>query len=378
MEFTETVKKILKHIDDLNIQRNTDKFSHIVKLIKGDKEPDEFEKPLIDEILKYARSDEYKGEDILGMFFNEFNYLQKKHDKGQVFTPKHIADLICKTMDITEEDSILDAACGTGILLTSTIPYKVRGLYGVEFTEDIAEMAAANMTIRSDVVAEVISGDTRSTEISDWIKSKAITKVLMNPPYENKFGCIPIVINVLKSVKPGTKCVFILPDKKFEKASKSQKKEIFEKNNLTKIVKLPKDTFYGVGVETSLFYFVAGEPQGETIWTTYIEESGLCPVKNRQPEDRKGLWRAKEDSLAEMINSQKEGVEIKSAEHLSYQMPEKPFEIYEEDFELAAFKYTLYKNKAKLPENTDEWLLLVNRLASLVDPERMEKVINNG
>ena len=179
MEFTETVKKILKHIDDLNIQRNTDKFSHIVKLIKGDEEPDEFEKPLIDEILKYVRSDEYKGEDILGMFFNEFNYLQKKHDKGQVFTPKHIADLICKTMDITEEDSILDAACGTGILLTSTIPYKVRGLYGVEFTEDIAEMAAANMTIRSDVVAEVISGDTRSTEISDWIKSKAITKVLM-------------------------------------------------------------------------------------------------------------------------------------------------------------------------------------------------------
>ena len=45
------------------------------------------------------------------------------------------------------------------------------------------------------------------------MKDKNITKVLMNPPYEKKYGCLTIVGNVLESVPVGTKCAFILPDK---------------------------------------------------------------------------------------------------------------------------------------------------------------------
>ena len=33
-----------------------------------------------------------------------------------------------------------------------------------------------------------------------------ITKVLMNPPYERKYGCMKIVKNVLDSVPKGTPC----------------------------------------------------------------------------------------------------------------------------------------------------------------------------
>lgn len=37
-------------------------------------------------------------------------------------------------------------------------------------------------------------------KLSEWIESKGITKVLMNPPFERKYGCIPIVKTFLDSV----------------------------------------------------------------------------------------------------------------------------------------------------------------------------------
>ena len=41
----------------------------------------------------------------------------------------------------------------------------------------------------------------RSDSACEWVSSKPITKVLMNPPYENKYGCMTIVENVLDSVQ---------------------------------------------------------------------------------------------------------------------------------------------------------------------------------
>lgn len=69
------------------------------------------------------------------------------------------------------------------------------------------------MLIHKDGKTNLEQLDTRTEEACEWIKSKKITKVLMNPPYERKYGCLKIVENVLKSVPVGTKCAFILPDK---------------------------------------------------------------------------------------------------------------------------------------------------------------------
>lgn len=73
------------------------------------------------------------------------------------------------------------------------------------------------MLIHKDGKTNLEHLDTRYTEACDWIKSKPITKVLMNPPFESKYGCIDIVKNVLDNVKIGTDCAFILPDKNLKK-----------------------------------------------------------------------------------------------------------------------------------------------------------------
>ena len=67
----------------------------------------------------------------------------------------------------------------------------------------------------------------------------------MNPPFEEKYGCMKIVTNVLDSVPAGTKCAFILPDKKLEKHGG---KKLLKKHSLEKIIKLPEKTF-NEGVE---------------------------------------------------------------------------------------------------------------------------------
>ena len=217
------------------------------------------------------------------------------------------------------------------------------------------------MMIHKDGKTNLEQMDTRSDEACAWIASKPITKVLMNPPYENKYGCIKIVENVLDNVKPGVDCAFILPDKKLEKVSKKAIKRILSNHRLTKIIKLPEPLF-SVGVTTSVFVFKAGEPQnGQEIFGCYIEDDGLETVKNQGRHDVKGKWEAIEDYWIDSISKLRDTEHhtdqwINPSEHLSYQMPEKPFEISEEDFKKTAMDYICFKNGIDTKEFSEKLL----------------------
>ena len=180
---------------------------------------------------------------------------------------------------------------------------------------------------------------------SDYIlTSSPITKVLMNPPFESKYGCLTIVGNVLKCVPRNTLCAFVLPDKKLEKDSKGKK--LLEHSTLLKIIKLPEKVF-SEGVTTSIFVFQAGVPHGnKEIFGCYIAEDGLETVKNQGRQDVKNRWRKIEDEWIDIIRKQSGNDTIQwinPAEHLSYQIPEKPFEIFEEDFTKTMMDYLMFK-----------------------------------
>ena len=254
------------------------------------------------EISKNINSNEWNGEDVMGIFFNEFNRYKKKSESGQIFTPEHITDFMYKALDVDKSDYILDATCGSGGFLVKAMAnmiheaggmetyeakdIKANHLYGIEIDREIYALACANMMIHRDGRTNLERMDTRQDKAVDWMKQKPITKVLMNPPYENKYGCMTIVENVLNSVKPGTMCGFILPDKKLEKASKRQMTRILKHHRLEKVMKFPEDLFLGVGVTTSLFIFEAGKPQnGQEIFACYMKDDGLVTVKNKGRHD---------------------------------------------------------------------------------------------
>lgn len=105
------------------------------------------------EISECVNSNEWRGEDVMGIFFNEFNRYKKKSEAGQVFTPEHITDFMYKILDVNKDDYILDATCGSGGFLVKAMANMIREaggmqadaaaeiksnhLYGIEFDREI-------------------------------------------------------------------------------------------------------------------------------------------------------------------------------------------------------------------------------------------------
>ena len=317
----------------------------------------------VTEISDCLNSDAWRGEDVMGIFFNEFNRYKKKSESGQVFTPEHITDFIYRILEVNQDDRVLDATCGSGGFLVKAMAnmideaggvntekareIKQNQLFGIEFDREIYALACANMLIHKDGKTNLEQLDARSEEAGKWISSQNITKVLMNPPFERKYGCMDIVENVLDNVPPHTPCAFIMPDKKLEKTGKKQKERILKKHRLKKVIKLPEDLFFGIGITASIFVFEAGVPQDDKeFFACYMKSDGLATVKNKGRHDVYGKWAAIEKHWVEVIERQS-GEDtcqwMDPAKHLSYQMPQKPFEIFEEDFRKTAMDYLMFQ-----------------------------------
>lgn len=81
------------------------------------------------------------GEDVAGIFFSEFSRYKKKADAGQVFTPRHIAQLATRLLDITENDVVLDATCGSGALLLTAAHLTNCEIVGAELFKNVYSLA---------------------------------------------------------------------------------------------------------------------------------------------------------------------------------------------------------------------------------------------
>ena len=328
----------------------------------------------VTEISDSINSDYWNGEDVMGIFFNEFNRYKKKSESGQVFTPDHITSFMYRLIEVNKDDVVLDAACGSGAFLVKAMCIMIREaggvntnkakqikrkqLYGIEFDREIYALACANMLIHKDGKTNLTQIDSRTQAACSWIKSKPIKKVLMNPPFENKYGCMTIVENVLDSVPRRTKCAFILPDKKLEKIGKAKPKRILQHHTLQKIIKLPEKLFFNAGITTSVFVFDSGIPQnGKDIFGCYIENDGLETVKNLGRQDIKDRWSEKENYWINVIQKQSGNDTIQwinPSEHLSYQLPEPEFDVSEVDFIKTTVDYLFFEdntNVKKFGEN---------------------------
>ena len=324
----------------------------------------------VDFISNLINSKNWNGEDVMGIFFNEFNRYKGKSENGQVFTPYHITSLMYRIIDVdVSHDRILDAACGSGAFLTKAMSNMIREvgglgtkkaskimstqLYGIEIDKRIFSLACANMLIHKDGKTNLEQMDSTTQEACEWIKSKAITKVLMNPPYERKCHPEIIVKNVLDNVKPHSTCAFLLPDKKLEKLPPKSVENILKKHRLLKIIKLPEKTF-DEGVTASIFVFESGIPQNnEEIFTCYIKEDGLERVKNQGRQDIKHKWKDIENKWIEIIKKQSGDESIKWIDPrkcLSYQKDDIPFEVCEENFVKTMADYLMFKEELDVKE----------------------------
>lgn len=351
------------------------------------------------EISECINSNEWRGEDVMGIFFNEFNRYKKKSESGQVFTPEHITDFMYRILEVNKDDRVLDATCGSGGFLVKAMANMIREaggmetakaaeikahqLYGIEFDPEIYALACANMLLHKDGKTNLEQMDARTEDACAWIRKQGITKVLMNPPYENRYGGMTIVENVMDSVPAHTQCAFILPDKKLEKARKAQMKRILKNHRLRKVIKLPEDLFFNVGVTTSIFVFETGIGQNdEEFFACYMEKDGLATVKNKGRHDVHGKWADIEAYWGDVMKKQSGDDTcqwVDPAEHLSYQVPQKPFEIFEEDFRKTVMDYLMFQRGIDAKEFGEKLMHTAMYASSVkVDDESVSVVMQKG
>jgi len=334
----------------------------------------------VEGISDNINSDFWNGEDVMAIFFNEFNRYKGKSESGQVFTPDHITSLMYEIIGINKDDIILDAACGSGAFLVKAMcnmikeaggnstnkakEIKQNQLFGIEFDKEIYALACANMLIHKDGKTNLEQLDSRTDEAKKWIKSKKITKVLMNPPFENKYGCIEIVANVLESVERETVCAFIMPDNKLE-TNLNKTKKILQKHTLSKIIKLPHEIFSGT--TTSIFIFKSGIPQNNNkIFACAILDDGLETIKNQGRQDLKSKWEEIEKYWVDVIFKQSGDNSIQwldPKDNLSYKVLEKPFTISEQNFKKIVLDYMFFKssiNPSELKNKVLDYVLYDN------------------
>lgn len=330
----------------------------------------------IEQISNSIDSDYWNGEDVMGIFFNEFTRYKGKSEAGQVFTPDHITSLIYRITGTSYKDNVLDACCGSGAFLVKAMSYMIKEvgginneaevvkikqdrLFGVEFDKELYTLACANMLIHKDGKTNLTQDDSRTKEVGKWIKSKSISKVLMNPPYENKYGCLEIVCNVLDNVNDGAICAFILPDNKLELFRKTTEKWL-KKHTLQKIIKLP-DIFAGMaGVSTSIFVFKAHEPHDKKeIFTCWLKDDGFRTVKNQGRHDTHNRWQKIEDDFVNTIYKQSgdESIKwIKFDEPLMYNVPFS-VKVKHLDFKRTILEYLLFD----IQKETSDFKISINQ-----------------
>lgn len=88
----------------------------------------------IDDVIEIGdmiNSRHWRGEDVMGIFFNEFSRYKKKSDAGQVFTPDHITSLMYRLIGVGQDDHVLDATCGSGAFLVRAMSNMIKEAGGV-------------------------------------------------------------------------------------------------------------------------------------------------------------------------------------------------------------------------------------------------------
>ena len=137
----------------------------------------------VSQISDCVNSDFWNGEDVMGIFFNEFSRYKAKSESGQIFTPDHITSFMYRLIDVNKHDHILDATCGSGAFLVKAMCNMIKEsggvnsdlyksitqnqLFGIEFDREIFALACANMLIHKDGKTNIEHMDSRTKDACD-------------------------------------------------------------------------------------------------------------------------------------------------------------------------------------------------------------------
>lgn len=253
--------------------------------------------------------------DVKGLAFERFMDSFFKGDFGQYFTPREVVQFIVELLEPTENDLVLDPACGSGGFLLQCLDYirkegeafykpgtkeserqwrrfAEKKLFGIEINDEITRVAKMNMILHDDGHSNIVGADALekfpALEAENRkLKPQSFDLVLTNPPFgaqvlaaersylsaydlgwsEAKSGDrrlrksqkteILFIERIWDFLKPGGRMALILPDGVLTNQSLQYVRDfIIDRFRLLAIISLPPTAFthYGAGVKASILF----------------------------------------------------------------------------------------------------------------------------
>ena len=301
---------------------------------------------LHDIILKIEKEDIPYDKDLVIDFSKD-----EKKSLGIVLTPEHIADLMAKIINVSEDDILLDTCSGTGRLAMTQ--KETKNIVCIEQQPYMYALLTLNALMHDIDTDNIILGSCFDYESEDGRKP---TKCIINPPYGLDKGLteLDFMINALNNMEVGGKLAAIVPLSTAIDCKKSKlalRKELLENNTLEAVMSMPDELFYPVGVNTCIIVLTAGVPHnGDTYFASW-KEDGYEKTKNNGRVDKDNKWPELRDNyLYEYDNKeivpQKSCVAHVSAndEWILEAYAETDYsQLTKEDFERAVFNYAIFK-----------------------------------
>lgn len=225
--------------------------------------------------------------DYLGQLYEAFFRYTGGNTIGQYFTPRHITRFMADICEVTQDDIVIDPACGTGGFLiaclqrvceTPGLRYEdaVRvvqnNLIGYESEPITAALCVANMILRGDGKTGIRKADCFSTD--DYPVGKCQV-ALMNPPFPHRKTDVPpqkFIERALEALEQRGKLAVILPTSLIVKPETGEwRSDVLSRHSLLAVCELPDELFQPYASSTtSIVVFEKGIPHNarrETIFT---------------------------------------------------------------------------------------------------------------
>ncbi len=259
-------------------------------------------------IYNFINVDDKIGHDTMNGFlkiFRKWNSVNAK-ERGEVFTPDHIAHLMYQLAECNYTNTILDPTCGSGTFLVNAMFNMLNEikennnyhrlkkdifenqLIGIEDKPFNATLAGINMMLHGDGSSNIFKEDCFK-KLPDLLN--AYDRVLMNPPFSQEDKELKFVLETLEFMKPNGILAAIVPITSILNFKESKngkvpenlkyKRELLEKHNLKAVVRLPKKLFHpNASVQTAIIVVESKTKYKHMTWRKNLLDDGFIENRN--------------------------------------------------------------------------------------------------
>lgn len=213
-------------------------------------------KKYVDNVIKPYMEDDSYNADVVDSFTRKTISGGDGHVLGIVLTPPVFADFMAELLDV-EGQTVIDPCCGSGSLLVGASRHKPKKLIGVEYQQNLADLAQQNLDIQcKDTPHQVIKGD-----IFKDLSKLEYTRVIINPPYATKQKGMDFVDEAIKHLQPGGRAVVLIQENAGLGKGAEAFKSILKSCHLEETIKAPTYLFTPMAsVQTAVYVFVKDRP----------------------------------------------------------------------------------------------------------------------